>query len=91
MRLLRFVVPAARHLSLQQPLDSGAMTTSRHCGGEPVDLDQLTASTITDDQLDSIRAELRHYRAIVTKETTSTETGSTAQAGHVDSEPPQAQ
>ncbi|TXC99042.1 hypothetical protein [Streptomyces sp. ISID311] len=67
------------------------MTTWRHRGGEPVDLDQLTASTITDDQLDSIRAELRRYRAIVTNEPASTETGSTAQAGHADSEPPQTQ
>ncbi|MEV0438443.1 hypothetical protein AB0I84_11055 [Streptomyces spectabilis] len=37
------------------------MTTSRR-GCERVDIDRLTASTITDDQLDDIRAELRHYR-----------------------------
>ncbi|MCZ4098269.1 hypothetical protein [Streptomyces sp. H39-C1] len=38
------------------------MTTSRQYTGERVDLDPLTASTITDNHLDAIRAELRHYR-----------------------------
>ncbi|WP_411142345.1 hypothetical protein [Streptomyces sp. x-80] len=39
------------------------MTALRHNGGEPVNLDGLTASTITDDVLDTTRAELQHYRA----------------------------
>ncbi|MEU6475298.1 hypothetical protein ABZ858_00130 [Streptomyces sp. NPDC047017] len=30
--------------------------------GKQIDVDRLTASTITDDDLDSLRAELRHYR-----------------------------
>ncbi|MGW0764443.1 hypothetical protein [Streptomyces sp. NPDC002676] len=38
------------------------MTTSRQYTGERIDLDPLTASTITDNHLDAIRAELRHYR-----------------------------
>ncbi|WP_172387319.1 hypothetical protein [Streptomyces sp. MNP-20] len=37
------------------------MTTSRP-SRERVDIDRLTASTITDDQLDAIRAELHRYR-----------------------------
>lgn len=39
------------------------MTTSRQYTGERIDVDPLTASTITDDQLDAIRAELGFYRA----------------------------
>ncbi|MFE2842538.1 hypothetical protein ACFXKS_03085 [Streptomyces scopuliridis] len=39
------------------------MTTSRQYTGERIDVDPLTASTITDNQLDAIRAELRYYRA----------------------------
>ncbi|MBX7551571.1 hypothetical protein K1Y78_26900 [Streptomyces sp. tea 10] len=39
------------------------MTTSCQYTGERVDVDALTASTITDDHLDAIRAELQHYRA----------------------------
>ncbi|MFE2034309.1 hypothetical protein ACFXBB_13840 [Streptomyces scopuliridis] len=39
------------------------MTTSRQYTGERIEVDPLTASTITDNQLDAIRAELRYYRA----------------------------
>nr|WP_171053095.1 hypothetical protein [Streptomyces marianii] len=39
------------------------MTTSRQYTGERIDVEPLTASTITDNQLDAIRAELAHYRA----------------------------
>ncbi|MEW1659766.1 hypothetical protein [Streptomyces sp. NPDC093707] len=39
------------------------MTALCQYTGERVDVDRLTASTITDDQLDAIRAELQHYRA----------------------------
>ncbi|MFE9770689.1 hypothetical protein ACFYOV_03185 [Streptomyces sp. NPDC005931] len=39
------------------------MTTSSQYTGERVNADALTASTITDDHLDAIRAELQHYRA----------------------------
>ncbi|MFF3976928.1 hypothetical protein [Streptomyces sp. NPDC001828] len=38
------------------------MSIAQRPGGEPVDIDQLTASNINDDQLDRIRAELTHYR-----------------------------
>ncbi|MFE9559121.1 hypothetical protein ACFYOD_37450 [Streptomyces sp. NPDC006703] len=38
------------------------MSIKQHPGGEHVDIDQLTASNINDDQLDAIRTELKHYR-----------------------------
>ncbi|MEU2558471.1 hypothetical protein ABZ626_03850 [Streptomyces longispororuber] len=58
---MRLVVHALRHLRLQQPLTQVDMTAYGR-RGEKVDLDHLTASTITDDHLDALRAELRHYR-----------------------------
>ncbi|MFJ3229897.1 hypothetical protein [Streptomyces sp. NPDC086787] len=39
------------------------MTTSRQYTGERIDVGLLTASTITDNQLDAIRAELAYYRS----------------------------
>ncbi|MFD5430210.1 hypothetical protein [Streptomyces sp. NPDC127084] len=39
------------------------MTTPRQYTGKRVDINRLTATTITDDDLDAIRSELHHYRA----------------------------
>ncbi|WP_153450681.1 hypothetical protein [Streptomyces smaragdinus] len=39
------------------------MNSSHQYAGERIDVAPLTASTITDDQLDAIRAELQQYRS----------------------------
>lgn len=57
------------------------MTIPPQYTGERVDVDRLTASTITDNHLDAIRAELRHYRARAEKTNATTGDSSPHTAG----------